>query len=256
MNRNPPNPPVEPVASRPDFLIIAAQKSGSIWLRDNLNKHPDLFIPKGATHFFNSKWRKGPEWYFAHFDPPEGTKAVDEHCPSYAFPHKRLHKTPKRIDDTLPDVRLLAILRNPVDRAYSAFGHHMERDRIPPDADLFDWLDENRIAAGGRYADNLGPFIQHFGDRLHVVLLEDVRPDGPGVYPSILSHIGVDTEFVPSDLDAVVHTQGVPEESPYHDPRQAASASSARTSGRACTKCSATTSCGCRTCSIGISESG
>ena len=64
-----------------------------------------------------------------------------------------------RIADTLPDVKLLALLRNPADRALSAFSHHMRRGRIPADQDLVDWVtardpDEDRfcIVSGGWYA--------------------------------------------------------------------------------------------------------
>jgi len=205
------------VAARPNILIIAAQKCASIWLRTNLDKHPDVYMRRGALHFFDQHWDNGTDWYFDQFEPPDGVALVGEHCPSYAFPGGDRAITAERIDETLPDVRLLAIVRNPVDRLYSAFIHHMNRDRFAPDADLFESAekDERRLVSGGRYAEALKPFAERFGDRLKVIVLEDVWADGPAVFRGALDHVGADSGFVPDDLQEVVHSQKPPAESPY-----------------------------------------
>ncbi len=209
------------MSARPNFLIIAAQKSGTIWFRENLAKHPEVYMARGATHFFNQNWEKGPEWYFDHFTP-EGEKLIGEHCPSYvsnARGRNAAARAAERIDETLPGVKLLALLRNPVDRVYSAFVHHMTHERIPVDAELFDHLDSHLILEASRYTRTLGPFKERFGDRLLVFLNDDIKSDAGALYHSALEHIGADPSFRPDDLEAVVHSKLPPKESKYREGR-------------------------------------
>ena len=115
-----------------------------------------------------------------------------------------------RIDETLPGVKLLAILRNPVDRALSALIHHIEGGTFAPDTDLIAHVsgirpqdDRQGIIVGGWYAASLTPFFERFGDRLAVVLHDDLDEDPRGVYDTAVRHVGAEPDFVPHELDRV-----------------------------------------------------
>ena len=105
----------------PAFLIIGTQKGGTTSLHHYLDRHHDVTMAfKKEVHFFDSFYFKGIDWYLAHF-PLHGEAAQSgEASPTYLF-HP---EAPRRVHDAFPGVKLIALLRNPVDRAYSH--HQME----------------------------------------------------------------------------------------------------------------------------------
>jgi hypothetical protein len=112
--------------TRPDFLIIGAQRCGTTSLFDVLSRHPDIRGAKRKeVHYFDHFFQNGPVWYDHFFgEKKEGGRTLyGEATPMYLFhPH-----VPQRVHDHLPNVKLIVLLRDPVDRAYS---HYMlERKR-------------------------------------------------------------------------------------------------------------------------------
>lgn len=122
----------------PDFLIIGAQKSGTTSLYSDLCRHPNMApaLTK-EVHFFDQHYHRGLTWYRAHFyatwqrvwrEQIRGRRPITgEASPYYLFyPH-----APVRVRAMLPDVKLIVLLRNPVDRAYSHYHHQVTRGREP-----------------------------------------------------------------------------------------------------------------------------
>ena len=102
----------------PNFIIAGTPKAGTTSLYHYLSKHPDIFLPfRKEILYFDSSYHKGLPWYERHFRGYNGQKAVGDITPSY------LHNpcVPKRIAQTLPGVKLVCILRDPVERAYSHY---------------------------------------------------------------------------------------------------------------------------------------
>jgi hypothetical protein len=197
----------------PTFLIIGAQKSATRWLRLNLGLHPSVFTAARELEFFNNgdRYRElGPAWYREQFAGWDGEAIVGEATPGYMFWRHRPLVVSERIDETLPGVELIATLRNPIDRAQSAMIHHMERGKVPSDSTLLDLVratpadkDKLGIISGGWYGESLEPFRARFGDRLLVVLHDDVDDDPRGVYDDALRHIGASPDFVPPEFERV-----------------------------------------------------
>ena len=113
--------------------------------------------------------------------------------------------------ELMPDVRLIALVRQPVDRMYSAMFHEIRRGRLPANSDLFAMVADDHpdvevldLVSAGMYGQNLYPFWKRFGDQLLVVLQDDVRTQPEKVYETVLRHIGASPEFVPSHLDTVL----------------------------------------------------
>ena len=105
---------------------------------------------------------------------------------------------PSRVLDLIPDVRLIALVRQPVDRMYSAMFHEIRRGRLRADTDLFAMVDRGssrrrRARPGQRPGctpQNLYPYWNRFGEQLLVVFQDDVRTQPEKVYETVLRHIG------------------------------------------------------------------
>jgi len=197
----------------PTFLIIGAQKSATRWLRSNLGTHPDIYANPDEISYFNYPQRvrsKGIDWYRARFEGWKGEPIVGESTPGYMIWRHHPAEVAERIQQAVPDVRLIAVLRNPVDRAYSAMIHHIKRQRIPSDADLLKLVratppEQERfgLVTGGWYGTCLAPHVERFGDQLLVLLHDDVSADPATVYRASLQHLGADSSFQPPDLGKI-----------------------------------------------------
>jgi hypothetical protein len=117
----------------PDFLIIGAQRSGTTFLYNSLIRQPAIApaLTK-EVHFFDVSFDKGPRWYQAFF-PLRLQAAVERgrrrpYLTGEASPYYLFHPlVPARVAEILPRVKLIALLRNPVDRAYSHYQHERRR---------------------------------------------------------------------------------------------------------------------------------
>ncbi|MCE5317422.1 MAG: sulfotransferase domain-containing protein [Parachlamydia sp.] len=111
---------------RPDFIIIGAQKSGTTPLYFFIKQHPQVVYKKGEVHFFDLMFHKGTGWYRKRFTP----RPTHDHLIGDKSPYYMLHPlVPKRVHDLYPHVKIVAILRNPVDRAYSHYWHNVRAGR-------------------------------------------------------------------------------------------------------------------------------
>ena len=197
----------------PSFVIVGAQLSATRWLRTNLEKHPQIYLPSFDLGFFenpNDMRRLGLRWYRDQFAAWDNEPLVGESSPSYFSLKHRPSQVARRIDETLPDVRLIAILRQPVERMHSAMLQYIKRGNLPPDSDLFALirdrdpvLEELDLLGASLYSQSVYRFRRRFGDRLLVLFVDDIRERPSEVYASALRHLGA-TEFEPSHLDQVL----------------------------------------------------
>ena len=120
-----------PLRALPNFLIIGAQKSGTTSLYNYLTNNPEIEPAlQKEIYFFDLHFNKGLTWYRKFFPlrsnlNNNGKRFTLEASPSYLFyPH-----APKRVKETLGEIKLIVLLRNPVDRAYSNFKWEKRRGR-------------------------------------------------------------------------------------------------------------------------------
>src|SRR6056297_310721 len=109
----------------PDFIGIGTMKAASSWIFYNLKKHPEICGAKRKeVHFFDRhKYKKGLKFYSKFFKHCDENKIKGEFTPSYIYDKE----APGRIHDNLPEVKIIACLRNPVDRAYSEYRFSIEK---------------------------------------------------------------------------------------------------------------------------------
>ena len=196
----------------PDFLILGAQKAGTTALYAYLREHPAITGPSWKeVSFFDRHYARGEAWYRGNF--PSVLRArglVGEASPSYLF-HPL---APERVKALVPEARLIALVRNPVDRAFSHYQHEVALGREP--LSFEDALDaegrrlrgeEARLLADpayfshawwnhtyrarGLYADQLERWLAVFPrEQLLVLASDDLSTDPAAAYARVLEFIG------------------------------------------------------------------
>ncbi len=212
----------------PDFLIIGTKKGGTTSVANWLVQHPQVipmfprFQRHKSPHYFDINYHRGEAWYRSHF-PTEAARAqharkvgpvhVGEASPYYMF-HPA---AADRIAETVPDVRLIAVLREPVSRAHSNYYDRVvagtetlptfeaaldaEESRLTGITD--EWLakpgnysfshDHHTYLARGRYAEQLRRYFDRLGrESLLVLPLEALKREPDKTWRRIEEHIGLD----------------------------------------------------------------
>ena len=191
----------------PNFLIIGAQKAATSWLAQCLGEHPDVFMAEQKEiHFFNHYFDRGLVWYESHFSEWTGQTTVGEATPGY-LSHP---DAPGRIKATLGGgVKLIASLRHPVDRAYSAYWHHVRLGKIPVNADFHTALEQDDqvgLRSRGDYFTHLSRYLEYFQrEDLLILIYEEIKGDPQKAVSGCLEFLGTDSQFVPDTLNSRVN---------------------------------------------------
>ena len=201
----------------PDFFIIGAAKAGTTSLYRYIGQHPDVFMsPLKEPDFFALEGEECPpkrindiESYRALFSAAGKARAVGEASTLYLYSAK----APVRIRESIPEAKLIAVLRDPSERAYSNFLYwrqmHCEKltdfrraVKEEPVRRSKGWRHNWRYVEKGFYADQLKRYYDLFGsDQIRVYLYEDLRDDPEGVVKDAFRFIGVDESFCPDMSD-------------------------------------------------------
>lgn len=192
-------PGLRPV-NAPDFVIIGAQRGGTTSLHAYLRSHPDIDTPaKKEIHFLTDRFERGADWYIGQFPAavPEAT-VVGEATP-YALFHPL---APLRLREVAPTAKIIVLLRNPVDRAYSHYQHERARghenlsfeDALAAEPSRLSGVEEQLISgeiltsdvhkrasyvARGRYAEQLERWFSVFPRQQFMILRSEDLYAGP-----------------------------------------------------------------------------
>jgi hypothetical protein len=199
----------------PTFLVVGAMKAGTTSLAAYLRSHPDVYVPaEKELFFFTPAAEHGHagdlDWYQQHFAPGEEALARGEASPLYLVDPA----VPAAVAALVPDVRLVAVLREPVARAWS---HYWHRRRFRTEGRSF----EESLAAErageqydfgyvntGRYVEHLRRWEQHFPrSSMLVCLLDDLERDPARVFADVCRHLAVDPGRANPDFGEV-HNRG------------------------------------------------
>jgi hypothetical protein len=219
---------------RPDFLIIGAARCGTTSLFHYLARHPQVVVPgRKELHFFDRHYERGLDWYlqcFARTDGAGGSPASirGEATPSYVF---YPHAVP-RISADVPDVKLIALLRNPVDRAYSQYWHMVRlgheslsfEDAVAREPErLAGELERTEVDAGytsealvrhsylarGVYADQIERVFRHFPPgRVKILKSEDLYTDAQQVLDEVTGFLGIPRSAIVDPRNMTAVTEG------------------------------------------------
>ncbi len=219
----------------PNCLVIGAMRSGTSTLYQLLAQHPDVFMstPK-EPNYFAFAGEPGIEVEASHsvtdrsdyealFAAGKGFAVRGEASHNYLY---YADVAAPRIHEAVPDVKLVAVLRNPIDRAFSHYMLHVrnEREHAESFAAALE-LEDARVSAGeqfghyvrrGLYARQLRPYIDLFGrDALRIYLYDELAEDAVALTQDVYGFVGVDAGFVP-DTTVRSNPSGVPRSRTVH----------------------------------------
>lgn len=174
----------------PNFLHLGPGKAGSTWLHEVLVLHPDVYLSDAKDlYFFSRYYDRGTDWYRSQFRQAAPTAAiVGEVSPDYlASP-----PAPARIRETLgEDVQLMVTLRDPAERAFSAYlylrKHGLAENTFRRTLDLTPMLLDE-----GRYATHLRRYLAHFDrSNIRVTVFDDLEEDPQAYLDATTDWLGV-----------------------------------------------------------------
>jgi hypothetical protein len=220
--------PVQPRVMHPTFLVIGAARSGTTTLFNLLSAHPQIYLPKDKRpepHFFlkDSEYAQGLDYYesrwFAEADEP----ARGEVSTSYLYQPW----VPERINSHYPDMQFIAILRDPIERAWSNYWHSV---RNGLEKESFDFAVRNEAACirdtdeawkqvapyayvdRGLYAGQLQRFFESFPqEQFFIQTFESFFVDPLTEFGKLIDFLGVDRD-VNATAEVAITNRSAPQD--------------------------------------------
>ncbi len=213
----------------PDYLIIGTKKGGTTSLVNWLVQHPNVarMFPTSqrlkSAHYFDINYAKGPRWYQSHFPTARsrqtrarrtgGVTVVGEASPYYMF-HPA---APHRVKETAPDVKVIALLRDPVSRAYSNYWDRratgtedqptfeaaidaeerrladVDHGRLATDPSYYSFDHDNHsYLARGRYLEHLQPWMEALPpEQVLILRAESMFEDPEDIFVRVQKFLGI-----------------------------------------------------------------
>lgn len=206
----------------PNFLIIGAAKAGTTSLHYYLNQHPEIYMSSiKEPMFFALEGKKlnfqNPDRginynavtrldeYIKLFEDVTTEIAIGETSPLYLYDSQ----APKKIKHYIPDAKLIVLLRNPVERAYSAYSHLVREeyetlsfsDSLVEEKNRIDnnWAHLWHYQQAGYYYSQLKRYFDIFPEeQIKVYLYKDFKANSANFVSEIYKSLGVDDSFVPN----------------------------------------------------------
>ncbi|WP_303904048.1 sulfotransferase domain-containing protein [Thiohalomonas denitrificans] len=178
----------------PNFIVIGAAKCGTSSICHLLGKHPDVFMstPKEIHYFGHREPHKTPSWY-ASFFKAASEPAIGEGSTSYTHPNI-IEQSAAAIAETIPDCRLIYLVRNPIKRLESDWKMRY-REGWTADSINAAVLEQQSLISHGMYWSNINVFRSRFPDQQILILfLEDLCKNPQRELNKCFRHIGVDSE--------------------------------------------------------------
>src|SRR5262245_58499694 len=190
--------------SLPTFIVIGAAKSGTTSLCEYLRIHPQVFVsePKEPQFFpLEFNWDKGLEWYASHFADAGEARAIGEGSTTYTrYPHSK--GVPDRMHSLLPRVKLIYLVRHPIERMISQYQQHVWHG----------WESERSIERAlrkdvfytdiSRYATQIEQYLRLFPkEQLLAITSELLRTERDTTLRRVCEFIGVDADVQLTDVN-------------------------------------------------------
>jgi hypothetical protein len=216
--------PVRTVSRFPDFLIVGAPKCGTTSLFQYLGQHPQIYpSPEKEPHFYSYVGEERPHW---------GTDSVEEYtalfeeagpeqlCVEASTWYLYSSTAAEQIRRYAPDTKCVALLRQPVDRAYSSWSFRVQNGWEPLSFEEAIAAEEERIENeeawgthylnGGLYSEQVRRFYEQLGrDQLRIILFDDFQNDADAIVREVLSFLGLELVEA-SDTDTVHNPTRIP----------------------------------------------
>jgi hypothetical protein len=152
------------VVQRPDFIVIGAMKSATTTLHAQLAQQPGFTMsrPKEPNFFSDDRiYARGWQWYSSLF----ASARAGDLCGESSTHYTKLPDYPQtisRMARDMPQIKLIYVMRHPIDRLMSHYVHELTTGRIK--SDIHDAVEQHgELIEYSRYGMQLGPFVDHYG---------------------------------------------------------------------------------------------
>lgn len=180
----------------PDFLCIGFRKSGTTWLYENLHFHPGIYLPPYKNvRYFSNDYDQPLASYAEHFRPGRG-KVTGDFSNNYSFIAEQRVRYVHRI---MPQLKLIVLLRNPVEREWSEFIHNVteagEKLENLSEADVLSRLQKGTLLKAGGYTAVLDKWLKYFPEEhMFVGLQDDIKENPKRLLTQVFTFLGVSTD--------------------------------------------------------------
>jgi hypothetical protein len=198
----------------PDVYLIGAQKSGTTTLAYLLSQHPEICVAKSKEpHFFTYCWQKGLSWYESEFPNYQETICIDAST-TYSMAvlsaeknsrssKKYLQNVPEKIYSLKPNAKFIYLLRDPIERTYSAYWHYFNRGRENKEFGKAIREDHFYIDVSN-YLGQLSIWLEYFSASSFLFLLfEDLKKSPEEVAKECFRFIGLNYENLEINFNEV-----------------------------------------------------
>ena len=195
--------------SLPHFICLGAHKSGTSWLYNCLYEHPEIEIKEKIDFFYvDKKYDKGLAWYADRFRSTSSEKKVGDLSTVYFFSEK----SAERIKAFNPNLKLVVVLRNPIDRAYSHYLQDVKVGHISRKTDFETALSTMAtIKEWGTYKTHLTAYLELFPkEQLKVILFDDIQLRPADVLEDLFSFLDINPQFQSKYLEKKINSARIP----------------------------------------------
>nr|WP_303246125.1 sulfotransferase [Synechococcus sp. HK05] len=200
-----------PLRPLPNAVIIGGMKCGTTSLNAWLREHPGIaFSSHKEVHFFDKHFERGTGWYRTHFPIMErlqGASCTLEATPSYLY---RAERVAPRMHALIPGAKLIVMLRNPVQRAISHYGHALrnQKESRPPEVALMSDFTSNgscvnHYKSRGFYAKQLEHFLNFYPrNNILIIKSEEFFSAPSTIYQQTLNFLNLERRPLPDNATA------------------------------------------------------
>jgi len=193
----------------PNFLYIGTSKAGSTWIFKLLRDHPEVFVADSkGLYYFDSHFHHGLDWYLENFEHSDA-KIRCEISHSYLYSQEAVG----RIQSMRADMKLMVCLREPVERAFSAYLHGVRNGKYPEGTSFEQALETEDLSLieRGRYATHLRPYLEAFGrEQIHVGQFDQLSEDPSRFALDLFKFLGVEEIDIDNKMQNKVMPAGRP----------------------------------------------
>lgn len=196
----------------PDFFVIGAQKAGSTYLLRCLGDHPQIFMPPAEVAFFEDN-------LYAAERIGEFEKNFTDATPGQVIGVKRPNllghpECPARLQKHMPHLKIVAILRHPIERAVSGYFHYMKTGMLPIapieiglrkilNGEYEQYPRSAEVLEFGLYGKHLAHYAKFFPrENFHVMLLEDMKHEADSQLAGLYKFLKVAPDFRPESVNS------------------------------------------------------
>ncbi len=197
---------------KPNFIGLGVQRAGTSWIHNCLYEHPQIYMPpEKEISFFNYYYSKGPEWYTNCFRACGPDQLAGEISPDYLC----TMEAAERIYNWNPELKFIISLRNPVERAVSAYRYFVNRGDIPRHKSFNEVVsDRPGFVKRGFYHEQIWHYLKYFSkEQILILIYEDIASDPYQFIQHIYRFLGVDPSFRPSVAQQKINVSQI---SPRH----------------------------------------